>query len=108
MATILIETKLDVIEKQRKLVEEALGPDSIYIRMKETLLDLLNAGDIKGAEKAKAIAETITQMSASILNLRSIVGAVAKHVILKTSSGKLAILKFKIHWTTVLKIKEKE
>ena len=66
MATILIETKLDVIEKQRKLVEEALGPDSIYIRMKETLLDLLNAGDIKGAEKAKAIAETITQMSASI------------------------------------------
>ena len=36
MATILIETKLDVIEKQRKLVEEALGPDSIYIRMKCT------------------------------------------------------------------------
>ena len=36
MATILIETKLDVIEKQRKLVEEALGPDSIYIRMKYT------------------------------------------------------------------------
>ena len=31
MATILIETKLDVIEKQRKLVEEALGPDNIYI-----------------------------------------------------------------------------
>ena len=85
MATILIETDLDVISKQRQLVEEALGPDSIYIRMKETLLDLLNAGDIKGAEKAKAIAETITQMSASILNLRSIVGAGAKHVILKTS-----------------------
>ena len=37
MAAILIETKLDVIEKkQRKLVEEALGPDSIYIRMKYT------------------------------------------------------------------------
>ena len=36
MATILIETKLDVIEKQRKLVEEALGPDSIYIIMKYT------------------------------------------------------------------------
>ena len=66
MATILIETKLDVIEKQKQLVEEALGPDSIYIRMKETLLDLLNQGDIKGTEKARAIAETITQMSASI------------------------------------------
>lgn len=35
MATILIETDLDVISKQRKLVEEALGPDSIYIYQNE-------------------------------------------------------------------------
>ena len=66
MATILIETDLDVISKQRKLVEEALGPDSIYIRMKETLLDLLNDGSIKGTDKAKVVGETIAQMSASI------------------------------------------
>ena len=66
MATILIETDLDVISKQRKLVEEALGPDSIYIRMKETLLDLLDNGDIKSTDKAKVVAETIAQMSASI------------------------------------------
>ena len=66
MATILIETKLDVIEKQKQLVEEALGPDSIYIRMKETLLDLLNDGSIKGTDKAKVVGETIAQMSASI------------------------------------------
>ena len=66
MATILIETDLDVISKQRKLVEEALGPDSIYIRMKETLLDLLNDGSIKGTDKAKVVGETIAQMSASM------------------------------------------
>ena len=66
MATILIETDLDVISKQRKLVEEALGPDSIYIRMKETLLDLLDDGSIKGTDKAKIVGETIAQMSASI------------------------------------------
>ena len=66
MATILIETDLDVIKKQRQLVEEALGPDSIYIRMKETLLDLLNDGSIKGTDKAKVVGETIAQMSASI------------------------------------------
>ena len=66
MATILIETNLDVIEKQRQLVDEALGPDSIYIRMKETLLDLLNDGSIKGTDKAKVVGETIAQMSASI------------------------------------------
>ena len=41
MATILIETDLDVVSKQRLLVEEALGPDSVYIRMKETLIDLI-------------------------------------------------------------------
>lgn len=66
MATILIETDLDVISKQRQLVDEALGPDSIYIRMKETLLDLVEKGDIKGQDKAQLISQTITQMSASI------------------------------------------
>ena len=66
MATIFIETALDVIKKQRQLVEEALGPDSIYIRMKETLLDLLNDGSIKGTDRAKVVGETIAQMSASI------------------------------------------
>lgn len=66
MATILIETKLDVIEKQRKLVEEALGPESIYIRMKETLEALFTNGGLEKASKAKVIGETIAQMSASI------------------------------------------
>ena len=66
MATILIETKLDVIEKQRKLVDEALGPDSIYIRMKETLEALFTNGGLEKASKAKVIGETIAQMSASI------------------------------------------
>ena len=40
MATIRIETDLDVVSKQRLLVEDALRPDSVYIRMKETLIDL--------------------------------------------------------------------
>jgi hypothetical protein len=66
MASILIETDLDVVQKQRLLVEEALGPDSVYIRMKETLLDLLSNGDIKGADSAKVVSDTIAQMSASI------------------------------------------
>lgn len=66
MATILIETDLDVVSKQRQLVEEALGPDSVYIRMKETLIDLMNSGEIKGTDRAKVVGETIAQMSASI------------------------------------------
>ena len=64
--TIQIETDLDVVSKQRLLVEEALGPDSVYIRMKETLIDLMNSGEIKGTDRAKVVGETIAQMSASI------------------------------------------
>lgn len=54
MATvaILTTTDLDVVEKQRQLVEESLGPDGAYIRLKETLLDLMNNGDIKSSDKA--------------------------------------------------------
>ena len=66
MATILIETDLDVVSKQRQLVEEALGPDSVYIRMKETLIDLIDKSEIKGTDRAKVVADTIAQMSASI------------------------------------------
>ena len=40
MATILIETDLDVVSKQRLPAEEALGTDSVYVIMKETLIYL--------------------------------------------------------------------
>ena len=66
MATILIETDLDVVSKQRLLVEEALGPDSVYIRMKETLIDLIDNSELKGTDRAKVVGDTIAQMSASI------------------------------------------
>ena len=36
---ISIDTSLDVVSKQRQLVEEALGAYSVYIRMRETLID---------------------------------------------------------------------
>ena len=66
MATILIETDLDVVSKQRLLVEEALGPDSVYIRMKETLIDLIDKSELKGTDRARVVGDTIAQMSASI------------------------------------------
>lgn len=66
MATILIETDLDVVSKQRQLVEEALGADGVYIRMKNTLEDLLAKGEIKGTDRAKVVAETIAGMSGQI------------------------------------------
>lgn len=66
MATILLETNLDVISKQRELVTEALGADGAYIRTKETLEELFNDGAVKGADRATFIANTLTQLATSI------------------------------------------
>lgn len=66
MATILIETTLDVIKKQRALVKEALGKEGIYIRAKETLIDLLNTGALTDEARSAVIAETISKMVGDI------------------------------------------
>lgn len=64
--TVLTTTDLDVTNKQRKLVEEALGPDGAYIRLKETLIDLLDAGEIKGADRANVVSTTLSNMAGQI------------------------------------------
>ena len=68
MATIsvLATSDLDVIDKQRKLTDEALGPDGVYIRLKETLLDLINNGDIKSSDRAQIVATTLSNFSGQI------------------------------------------
>ena len=64
--TISLDTSIDVVSKQRELVTEALGADGVYIRMKETLEELLQDGEIKGTDRAKVVGETIANMSANI------------------------------------------
>lgn len=64
--TILMETDIDVTNKQRKLVEEALGPDGAYIRLKETLIDLLDAGEIKGTDRANVVSTVLSNMAGQI------------------------------------------
>ena len=66
MATIIMDTSLDVIDKYKELIEEMTSEGSLYIKMKETLIDLLDAGEIKGPDRARVVAETISQMSASL------------------------------------------
>ena len=64
--TILMETDIDVTNKQRQLVEEALGPDGAYIRLKETLIDLLDAGEIKGTDRANVVSTVLSNMAGQI------------------------------------------
>ena len=66
MINIITNAELDVVEKQKQLVAEALGPDSAYIRMKENLIDMLERAEIKGVDRAKVIADTLDQISTSI------------------------------------------
>lgn len=66
MVNIITDSAIDVVEKQRLLVEEALAPDGAYIRAKETLNDLLDRGGITEELRAKVIGETISQIAIGI------------------------------------------
>ena len=66
--TINVDTTLDVVEKQKELAAALMGEDSIYIRMKETLVDLLEKGEIKGTDRARVVSETIAQMAVNLTN----------------------------------------
>lgn len=47
-----INTTLDVVKKQKELAAALTDEDSTYIRMKDTLVDLLEKGEIKGTDRA--------------------------------------------------------
>jgi len=66
MVNIITNSAIDVVEKQRLLVDEALAPDGAYIRAKETLNDLLDRGGITEELRAKVIGETISQIAIGI------------------------------------------
>ena len=66
MVNTITNSVIDVVEKQRLLVEEALAPDGAYIRAKETLNDLLDRGGITEELRAKVIGETISQIAIGI------------------------------------------
>ena len=68
MAILLIDTTLDVVKKQKELAAALTDEDSIYIRMKDTLVDLLEKCEIKGTDRARVISETISQMAVNLTN----------------------------------------
>ena len=68
MAIITIDTTLDVVKKQKELAAALTDEDSIYIRMKDTLVDLLEKGEIKGTDRARVVSETISQMAVNLTN----------------------------------------
>ena len=74
MINIITSTELDVISKQRALVEEAIGPDSAYARFKENLIEIMEAGQVQQSERGKLIGETLSQMAIGITSSAMSVG----------------------------------
>lgn len=57
---------IDVTEKYKELVATALNSDSVYVRLKDTLIDLVAKGDLKGVDTAKLISDTLSGMASNI------------------------------------------
>lgn len=61
-------TNLPVTTKYAALVDEMFVQDSVYIRTKDTLQELLSSGDLSGAEKANVIAKVMSELNTSLVN----------------------------------------
>lgn len=59
MATITVSSELDVSEKYESLVKQSLAGNSLYIRAKETIEELVENGALDEAKKAEVISEVI-------------------------------------------------
>ena len=68
MAIIAIDKNLDVITKYNNLITESLDTESVYIRTKETLIEFFNSGSFTGQEKARIIAEVLSNLNSSLVN----------------------------------------
>jgi len=66
--TSTVEIPLDVLNKYSAIVKESLGPDSVYIRAKETIGELFDDSDITSADKASAISNIVGNMVNGITN----------------------------------------
>jgi hypothetical protein len=68
MAVVAIDSTLDVINKYITILDESLGVDSVYIRTKETLADLIVQGNLSSAESAKLISQVLGSLNTSLVN----------------------------------------
>lgn len=65
--TIAMTSDIDVLTKYSSLIIDSLGSESVYIRTKETLQELLTGGAIKDTDKANVIAQVLTALNTSMV-----------------------------------------
>lgn len=67
MATVSVTTDLDVLGKYNKLIDESLDGNSIYVRSKETLEELLQDGGLTSSDKASVISSVLGGLNSSVV-----------------------------------------
>lgn len=68
IAITMDSTTLNVAEKLTELIKDNLGSESVYIRTKETLEELLQNGTIKDTDRATTIANVLTALNQSLVS----------------------------------------
>lgn len=68
MATITVPSTLNVIEKYRALVEETLSGEGIYVRTKETIIDLADQYNMTLTDKATLISNVIANLNNTVIS----------------------------------------
>ncbi len=66
MATISISSDLEVADKYETLVKQSLDGNSVYIRAKETIQDLVDTGAIDNSQKAEVISGILSGVVSNI------------------------------------------
>ena len=66
MATINMETDLDVLNRFTSLMQTSLGSESVYIRTKETLEVMFKDYNINGTDKANILSQVLGTLSSSL------------------------------------------
>jgi uncharacterized repeat protein (TIGR02059 family) len=59
---------LPVITKYAAILAEMFEEDSVYVRTKDTLVELIASGDLSSADKAKVITEVLGNLNNSLVN----------------------------------------
>lgn len=68
MSLLTITSSLNVIDKYNQLLDESFAVDSVYIRTKDTLADLIVKGNLDNATSAKIISEVLANLNNSLVN----------------------------------------
>ncbi len=68
MAVINVSNELEILTKYRSLVKASLDGESVYIRTKETLMDLFENRDFTSREKSEILSQVLGSLNSTVVS----------------------------------------